>query len=48
MPRALVTNNWRKLSKAARKECNPKSLSTSLSTCIGDVKHCNCVIGGGK
>jgi len=24
MPRALVTNNWRKLSKAARKEHNPK------------------------
>ena len=24
MPRALVTNDWRKLSKAARKERNPK------------------------
>jgi hypothetical protein len=24
MPRTLVTNNWRQLSKAARKERNPK------------------------
>jgi hypothetical protein len=31
MSRALVTDDWRKLSEAARKERDRRSLSTSLS-----------------
>jgi hypothetical protein len=45
MSRALVTNDWRKLSKAARKERDPKKFVNLLKQLYdvvneGEEKHC--------